>query len=192
MLDGLTWLFLESPAALGICLGLMLFGLLVHWRRTLKPRPLLVGMAVALVLMIVQKVVVTQREEAGLILDAIQADLLASRSDAIERSLHDPFTAGRMDRDEFLRLVREKLRTVRIITLSRSELVVTTRDAAGSFDVEAAFVSRVNVGEFGQYPIPTRWMLRFVRDGERWRIRQIEPISLGGRGGVNWMTYGGD
>jgi hypothetical protein len=191
MRDGLTWLFFESPAALGACLGLMLFGLLVYWRRTLKPRPLLVGLAIALVLLIVQKVVVTQREHAGLILDSIQADLLASRADAIERSLHDPFSAGRMDRDEFLRLVREKLRTVKIITLSRSELAVTKREA-GAFEVEAAFVSRVNIGELGQYPIPTRWMLRFVQDGERWKIRQIEPISLGGRAGVSWVTYGGE
>lgn len=191
MQDALTWLFFESAAGLGVCLGLMLFGLLVYWRRTLKPRPLLVGMTVALVLLIVQKVVVTQREHAGLILDAIQADLLASRADAIERSLHDPFTAGRMDRGEFLRLVREKLRTVKIFTLSRSDLVVTQR-AAGAFEVEAAFVSRVSVGEFGQYPMPTRWSLRFVRDGERWKIGQIEPISLGGRGGVSWVTYGGE
>jgi hypothetical protein len=48
------------------------------------------------------------------------------------------------------------------------------------------------VGEFGQYPVPTRWMLRFERAGERWKIRQIEPLSLGGRGGVSWTTYGGD
>lgn len=190
MRDGVTWLLFESPAGLGVCLGLMLFGLLVHWRRTLKPRPLLVGMAVALVLLIVQKVVVTQREHAGLILDAIQADLLASRPDAIERSLHDPFTAGEMDRDDFVRLVREKLRTVKIYTLSRSELTVTN-GGPGEFAVEAAFVSRVSVGEFGQYPIPTRWMLRFVRDGERWKIRQIEPISMGGREMVRWETYGG-
>jgi hypothetical protein len=190
MREGLTWLFLESPAALGTCLGLMLFGLLVYWRRTLKPRPLLVGLAVTIVLLLVQKVVVTQREHAGLILDAIQSDLLASRSDAIERSLHDPFTAGRMDREDFLRLVREKLRTVRIITLARSALVVTKREPA-AFEVKAAFASRVNVGEFGRYPIPTSWMLRFERQGERWTIRQIEPISLGGRGGVSWTTYGG-
>ena len=190
MRDGLTWYFLESPAALGICLGLMLFGLLVHWRRTLKPRPLLVGMAAALMLLIVQKMVVTQREHAGLILDAIQTDLLASRSEALERSLHDPFRAGGMDRDEFLQLVRDKLRTVKIYTLSRSELAITKRET-DAFDVEAAFVSRVNVGEFGQYPLPTRWMMRFKRDGQRWKIEQIEPISMGGRVAVRWETYGG-
>ncbi|MBI5865703.1 MAG: hypothetical protein HZB38_14580 [Planctomycetes bacterium] len=186
----LAWVFLESPAALGVLAGLALFGLLVHWRRTLRSRPLLIGLLVAAASFALQNAVVTQREQAGRILDAIQKDLLQSRPDAIVRNVGDPFRAGGMDREEFLQLVSRKLRSVRIYSLSRFDLVIT-RSAPDEFEVAAGFLSRINMSEFGDLPLRTRWMLGFARTPDGWRIRQIEPVSLEGQTNVSWATYSG-
>lgn len=189
MMSLLTWVFLESQIALGIVLGLALFGLLVHWRRSLNPRPLLVGLAVAVVLLFAQKSVVTQGEHAGLILDEIQRDLLKSRPDAIEQSLADPFQAGEMDRTEFLNVVRTQLRKVRIHQLSRGSLRLTQSEA-GAFQVQASFSARVDSADYGANVVPSSWQLDFVKTSEGWRIRRIEPISLG-FSDVKWDFFGG-
>lgn len=185
----LTWVFLESVVALCVILGLMLFGLIVHWRRSLNPRLLLAGLGVAIILLLIQKSIVTQREHAGLILDAIQKDLLQSRPDAIERSLADPFRAGEMDRGQFLNVVKTQLRKVRIHQISRGSMRQTTSEP-GAFQVDASFSARVDSTEYGANLVPSTWQLGFVKTAEGWRISQIEPLSLG-LGGVKWDFFGG-
>lgn len=189
MMSLLTWVFLESQIALGIVLGLTLFGLLVHWRRSLNPRPFVIGMVVAVILLFAQKSVVTQSEHAGLILDAIARDLLQSKPDAIERSLADPFQAGEMDRDGFLQVVKTQLRRVRIHQLSRGSLRLTQSET-GAFQVQATFSARVDSADYGANVVPSTWQLDFVKTSEGWRIRRIEPISLG-FSDVKWDFFGG-
>ena len=189
MVTLLTWVFLESPVALAVVLGLAIFGLLVHWRRSLNPRPLLVGLGVALILLFVQRSVITQREHAGIMLDAIQKDLLESRPDAIERSLADPFQAGEMDRDEFLNVVKTQLRKVRIHQLSRGSMRLTQSEN-DAFRVQTSFSARVDSTDYGANVVPSTWQLDFVKTAEGWRIRQIEPISLG-FGDIKWDFFGG-
>ena len=86
-MEWVTWLLFESVAALGSVLGLVLFALLVHWRRSGQVRPLLLGLGVAAALLLVQVLVVTRREHAGRILAAIERDIVAARTAALEAAL---------------------------------------------------------------------------------------------------------
>src|SRR5262245_16644152 len=95
-----TWVFFESTAALSALIGLSLFFLLVHWRRTSRPRPLLIGLAISVVLFVTQELVVTRREHAERVLAPVLRDLTANRTDALAAALAPTFRADEMNRDE--------------------------------------------------------------------------------------------
>jgi hypothetical protein len=183
------WLLFESPTALAVALGLLLFGLLVHWRKTLNPRPLLVGLALAAILAVLQTVIVTPREHALQILDRVERDLLAGRSAALENALAADFQAGSMDRPAFLEVVRRKLRDVQIQKLERT----TDARLAGddrTYDAEFGYSGAVNSQDFAGN-VPSRWRIVFSRGADGWQIQRIEPLNLALRP-VTWSFYGGE
>jgi hypothetical protein len=177
-MDFLIWLLLESTLALGGCLVVLLFVLLVRWRRTLKPRPLLIGLALSVVLLLLQALVVTRREHADRIMRAIELDLVASRPDAITAALSERFYVSETgwDRDRFLDRVRQYLEAVDVRTLTRRKLAVETSEA-GRFQIYVSYLADISTRELDS-PVLSRWQIEFVDEAGQWRILTIQPTSI--------------
>lgn len=188
-MSALSWFFFESLPALGAVLGLALFALLVYWRRGGSARPLLVGLGVAVVLLIVQAAVVTPRERAGRMLDAIAKDLEHARTDALAAALAPSFDAGRfagdpLTRARFVDYVKELFARIQVNWTQRTALEVTS-SASGRFVVEAAYLAEIQISE-GRGTFRSRWQLTFANLPEGWRITAIEPVSIDGIPSATW------
>lgn len=178
MIDNLTWLLFESRIALGSLLGFVLFWLLVYWRRSLNPRPLLIGLVAALLMMIVQAAVVTQRETAAAVMDRVEAAIVRSRVDELEPLLAADFRYDQLTRSEFVEFVRTHLERVNVHTTGRGTIQPPTGGGDGRFSVEIPYLSRISTREFSGQVLPTRWRIEFVREGGEWRISEITPLEI--------------
>ena len=177
-MDTLKWLFFESTPALGGCLAVVLFLLLVHWRRTLKPRAFLTGLAVAAILLIVQAIVVTHGEHASRIMATIELEVLASRPDGLAPFLSERFYIedADWDRAEFLQRVRDYMERVDVRTLTRRKLEVEKNDGE-QFQIYISYLADINTQDFDR-PVLSRWRITFVHEANHWRILTIIPVSI--------------
>ena len=180
----LTWFLFESVAALGAVLGVVLFVLLVYWRRTGQSRPLLVGLGVALTLLVIQALVVTQREHAEHILEPIEKELVASRTDALAAALAPDFDADGLDRDGFLAYVRRQLQSVKVRWLERWALQLAEADAE-RFVATATYTADV-AGSSYVGSMESVWAFTFVRTDDGWKIATIRPLSIAGLENPTW------
>jgi hypothetical protein len=180
----LTWFLFESVAALGAVLGVVLFVLLVYWRRTQRSRPLLVGLGVALALFVIQAVMMTQREHAVRILEPIEKELVASRVDALAAALAPEFDAEELDRDGFLAYVRRQLELVKVRWLDRWALKLTEADS-DRFVATATYVADIS-GYSYVGGVESVWTLTFVRTPDGWKIAAIRPLNIGGLENPTW------
>jgi hypothetical protein len=186
--DTLVWLLFESIVALGIILALVNFFLLVHWRRSGRPRPLLIGLAASLVLLVVQGLVVTKREHAAAILQRVEADLLAARVDALDRALSAGFRAGSWDHDGFVDFARRQLELVKIHWLRRSSPRVE-QSQKDRFVVSVGYLADVTVQGFVG-AVRSRWRITFMREGDEWRVETIDPPEIERHQYCNWRQVG--
>ncbi|MFQ5806277.1 MAG: hypothetical protein ACE5I3_07500 [Phycisphaerae bacterium] len=190
-MDSLVWFFFESTLALGGCLAVLMFVLLVHWRRRLQPRPLLIGLAVALVLLVVQASVVTRREHADRIMKQIEADVVASRPDAVAAALSTRFRIAEpeMDRTKFLDLVRSYMRRVDVHTLTRRalEIVASEKD---TFEISISYWADISHRDYSGM-VRSRWKIVFLCEQDEWRILCIEPTLIGPRPVDGWRGLDG-
>lgn len=177
MIDNLTWLLFESRIALGSLLGFVLFWLLVHWRRSLNPRPLLIGLAAALVLMILQAAVVTRRETVAALMDRVEAAIVARRADDLAPLLSAAFRYDDLGRPEFVEFVRGHLERLTVHTTGRGTIQAPV-GGDQRFSAEIPYISRVSVRDFAGQPLPTRWRIEFVREDGEWRISEIVPLEI--------------
>ncbi len=186
-MDVVVWILFESVAALGAILGLALFVLLVYWRRSGNVRPLLIGLAVALVLLTVQKLVVTKREHAGQILDAIVADLIKSRTAALAAALAPDFAGDGLDRDQLLAHAASQLRSVQIRWADRTRLEITEAQR-DRFVVTADYLTQIVANEFAATP-RSGWSLTFVREPDGWKIARLHCLHIDGVSEPEWLTH---
>ena len=183
-MDRVVWLFFESLPALAAVLVTALFVLLVYWRRSGHVRPLLIGLAVALVLLIVQALVVTKRERAGRILDAIVADLIKSRTGALAAALAPDFRSAGRNRDEFIAYVAERLQTTQVRWADRTRLVIEAPES-DRFVARANYVAQATSGGFA-VTLPSEWTFTFVRTPQGWKIHDIECVRIEGLSESEW------
>ena len=188
-METLTWVLFESPAVLSVVLGLVLFVLLVLWRRGGSPRPLLIGLAASAALLVVQALVVTHRERAGATLDAIAESLERGRTAALETALSNSFDAGRLrgeplNRARFIEYVQNMVRHVDVVWTQRVDLDLTS-DSSDRFVAEAGFLAEIATGE-ARGAFRSRWSLTFERVAGQWLITGIEPISIEGMPAPTW------
>ena len=163
---------------LGGGLAVILFVLLVHWRRTLKPRPLQIGLAIAVVLLIVQAAVVTRWEHADRIMQRIEAAVLASQPEPIEATLSEHFHIAETgwDRADFIRIVRSYMSWVDVHSLSRRKLEVT-RNEPESFQIYISYFADASTSDYRHVGL-SRWLIQFAHEADGWRIISIEPTQL--------------
>lgn len=183
-----SWLLFESVAALAAVLGVALFVLLVHWRRSRRGRPLLIGLGLAVVLLVLQALVVTQREHASRILAQIEADIVRAQTDALAESLAPDFDADGRDRDAFLARVRQWMQRVDVRWLDRLHLRIEQR-AADRFVVSASYRAEVMFDQIGGAS-RSRWALTFTRTADGWKIVDIQPLFIEGISNPSWGSIG--
>ncbi len=184
-MHALTWLLFESPLALSAVLALVLFVLLIYWRRGGRGRYLLIGTGFAVVLLVLQSVVETRREHAGRLLKRIERDLVASRSEALSEALATDFDAGEgLDRPAFLDLVDHQLAQIRIRWLDRLGLNVQ-QSTGESFTVLVSYRADVSWHQFVG-SVPSEWSITFGRRGDPWQITTIRPLSIAGDRVAGW------
>jgi hypothetical protein len=190
-MDSLIWLFFESTLALVGCLAVLLFVLLVHWRRGGRPRGLLIVLGVSVVLLLVQALVVTRREHADRIMKRIEVDVVASRPDAIAAALSARFRIAEpeMDRSEFLDLVRRWMQRVDVHTLTRRGLRIQASDG-DTFLISIGYWADISGPDFSG-TVTSRWEIEFVHEEDGWRILSIEPIELDHRPVAGWRNLRG-
>ena len=173
----LRWLFLESFVALASVLFLANFVLLVHWRRSGRPRALLIGLASAIMLLAVQALVVTRHEHAARTLHAIVAEIPLRRVDVLSASLTADFDCDGMDRDAFVKFAQAGLDRVRIEQLHRTLLEVV-RSQGDEFAVEVVYLSDTLIGDVFEGYLKSRWEVTFVRRAGEWRIGGIRALEI--------------
>ncbi|HMQ15484.1 MAG TPA: hypothetical protein PKC49_05865 [Phycisphaerae bacterium] len=183
-MDLVGYVLLESPLVLSIILALINFALLVAWRRGGSPRALLISLGLAAMLLVVQALVVTQRERAGRVLAAIERDLVEGRLGALDAALAADFETQGVGRAEFLAMVADALRQARVTWLRRTELALAPASAEG-FAVEAAYVADLDASDY-RGTLRSRWRIAFARREGRWRITAIEPLRIDGVTGNDW------
>ena len=187
--DAFVWFFFESAAALGSVVGLALFVLLVYWRRTGRGRPLLIALGAGAFLLLVQALVVTQREHAVRWLDRIQVDLVRSRSDALAAALAPDFETDQprgaaLNREAFLDYVQRFQQRLAVRWLERADLRLHDR-AGDRFVVSAAYVAEV-VGEQLGGAFRSRWSLTFARTPAGWMILHLHAEDIEGVPVPSW------
>jgi hypothetical protein len=174
----LTWIAFESPVALGVALLPLLFVLVVLWRRRGRAQPLLVGLATAAALFVLQVLVVTQREHAVRLLDPIERDLLQARTGALAAALAPGFDADGLARDAFLEQVERSLHRVRIRWLERWRFTIAD-SSSDQFTATAEYLAEVNTEGIAHTP-RSAWELRFVRTPAGWRLGGTRCLHIDG------------
>ncbi len=186
-METLVWVLLESTVTLAVILALANFFLLVYWRRSGRPRPLLIGLAVAVVLLALQALIVTKREHAATILSQIETDLLASRVEALDRALATDFQAGHRNHEAFVDFARRQLEVVEIHWLRRTGPRVEQSEK-DTFTISVGYTADVTAhGYVG--PVGSRWRITFVREAGEWRIGRIDPPMINRRQFDDWRDF---
>ena len=187
-MDTLTRLVLESPAALTALLFPVVFVLVVYWRRSGCARPLLAALIAAGILLTIQAIVVTRREEAIGVLSGIEKDVVSAQTGRLAAALAPEFRAGKMNRDEFVEFVQHQYRRVRVEEVSRGKLEIV-RSTKREFVVRANYRADV-MTEWFRGLVRSQWEVTFVQTSEGWRIKEAEPVHIGGVERPSWGAFG--
>lgn len=188
MIDTLSWIFLESPIALGVLCGFTLFWLLVYWRRGGSPRPLLIGIIVCALLFVAQSLIQTTRERVLAVMERIEADVLVHQAGALQASLAPGFLVdlgtGAVDRFAFVGYAKAWLERLTVTSLTRTELKITPVDSA-TMDVQIAYLAQLRYKDYAGLH-PSSWRIRFVRVDDKLQITAINPVNVAGAQGSGW------
>jgi len=185
----LVWLFGESALSLWIVAALANFWVLVYWRRSGRVRPLLIGLATAAVLLVVEQLVVTQREHADRILTKIATGLENGSAAAFGDALSVDFRAGSRDADEMTEWVQAQLGRIDVVKAHRTALSVR-RISADRCEASASYFADVAArGGFSGYT-QSRWTFTLVRTPEGWKVRSIAPPWVDGVQFTDWHDLG--
>ncbi len=156
----------------------MEFFLLSSWLRKRTPgsrKALLVGLLVCIVLPVIQKLVVTQREQVKNVCQELVDATEQGDVDAIARRVAPEFAVREIDRDRFLEGVKSVLTSSRVENPSMHSFKVTVEDdkAEVTFVVSCRIVTRE-----GMEPgVVSSWRVIFQRVGEEWLLIYAEPKS---------------
>lgn len=180
----LSWLLFESRLVLLAVLFLANFFLLVRWRRGGSARPLLIMLGVSAAVLIVNAAVVTHREHAVAIMGRVERAVLSADADALGRELAPDFAAGDMDRAAFVEYVREQFRQVAVRTVAQLGFDVRA-GTSSQFETVVAYIATIDAQRYSGL-LQSEWRITFRRDGSRWRISRIEPLTIGRESVPTW------
>ncbi len=183
----LTWVLLESPVALGVLLGTALFVLLVYWRRTGRPRPLVVGLVLSVALFVAQGLIETRREAGLRQLGIIEEAVLRGDARPVADTLAPTFAAGGRDRAAFVDYMNRWLGRLRVRTLDRTWPPPRVEESDGErFVLSVSYLADL-AGEYAG-TLPSGWRLTFVRTPDGWRLAGVEATYIAGLRDVSWSA----
>ncbi|MGE3180378.1 MAG: hypothetical protein AB7N71_02010 [Phycisphaerae bacterium] len=184
----IAFVFLESPLSLAIVAFCALFVLLVYWRRTLKPRPLLVGLLITVVAFGVQHFVETRREWAAKTLEIIEAEATRAQLTTLQTVADPNFNAGDLDRETFFELAAMRLQQYPIREIDRKALELAT-SSDDRFTVRGRY--RV-LGDFGNIgsSFGCTVEFEFIRRDDGWRLLNMPPPSIATHSFPSWRGVG--
>lgn len=172
----LSWILFESAIALGIVMGTVVFVTLVYWRRGGRREPFLGAVVLTVVLLIVQSMVETGREQAGHVLDAIEAGIIEDDSAPLATRLSADFVAEGMDRDTFVGLVERMMDRVDVRYIDRWAMRLVESEKERMV-IEASYSADIETDGFARKQ-PTKWEIHFIRRGGGWQIQKIRPLYI--------------
>lgn len=146
------------------------------WRRSRTwARAVWIGFAALPVLLAASSLVVTDRERIRAVCRDLADAVENSAPEVIERRLADDFESEGLDREAFIRRVRNALDRYKVwnVALHGLNVELLTDDAG-----KAEFRTTANVrGEGVVYEwFASRWRLGFARRGDGWLVTRVERL----------------
>jgi len=189
----LIHLLFESPFWLGAFCFLLFAGMLFarqRWesvtaRRYAIPATLLIiGL-----LLVIQKIVVTQREQILLALGSFVSAIEREDTSAIEDALAQDYATEGMDREEFTKYLASllELLDIRDTRFMRRDLDMGDDSAVMTLTARATVSVRGQIGQF-QWG---SWRIAWLREAGDWRVVSVRPLSLNGQPVETLPTLGG-
>jgi len=178
-MDFLSTILFESPAQLGLgCFVLFAVVLLTRnrmndsWRARSLPGVLLLIVG----LFVLQSLVTTDRERIRGALDQFVAAITAKDAAGIGRCVADSYNEDGMDGPAFTQFVVDALKDVDIYDTRLGQRDVTVDGDAATMRLGATATVRIHGGA-GEMHVGY-WNLRWVRQGDQWRIAGIQPVTI--------------
>jgi hypothetical protein len=184
-----TWLLFESQVALLATLGTILFVLLVHWRRSGKVVPLLVGLVTSVGLLVMQGLVETRRELADRLLTPVEQETVLGQDQSLRALVAPDFRAGSMTRDAFLSWVRTRLEDRPISSLRRLEMRVVESES-DRFRISNRYEIQATVGRAGVQLGYATVAFEFRKTPTGWALVDLPPPMRAGRSMAEWNSWG--
>lgn len=136
------------------------------------------GPLLATVLLIVQHLVVTDRERIGQILDALALAVDCEDVDAIADALDEDYEAEGMDKEAFLARVESAFERAEIDEVKILNTKITVEGDAASVNLRAH--CRIRASDWPYDYFPSAWLLRFVRRDDDWQVQHIRQTKYEG------------
>ena len=173
--------FLDDTYALPLTAGLVVFVLAMAWHLRRTPRSaaaLGVGIAVAVLLLAVQKIVVTDREAIDRTVRRLAVAVETKDFEAVAQLIDDDFGTGDRQKADLIPAIKATLTLFEIegARLHAMEIDISADNATVGFGV----LCRLRFNGSGQ-PSTSRWSLVLVRRDEGWRVQEIHPLDIDGQ-----------
>ena len=170
--------FLDDTYALPLTAGLVVFVLAMAWHLRRTPRSaaaLGVGIAVAVLLLAVQKIVVTDREAIDRTVRRLAVAVETKDFEAVAQLIDDDFGTDGREQADLIPAIKATLTRFEIegARLHAMKIDVSEDHATVKFGV----LCRLRFNGFDR-PSTSRWSLGLVRRDAGWRVREIIPLEI--------------
>lgn len=173
--------FLDDTYALPLTAGLVVFALSVAWhlRRTRRSATVLgVGIAVAVLLLVVQKIVVTDREAIDRMVRRLAVAVETKDFDIVAQLIDEDFGTDGGRKADFIAAIKATLTRFEIEGARLHAMKIDIAEDHAT--VEFGVLCRLRFSGFDR-PSTSRWSLGLVRRGAGWRVREIDPLEIDGQ-----------
>lgn len=179
-MDFLTQILFESPFRLGIA-GFILFSVVLLARKRMesdraRKRALPLTLSAIALLFLIQWLVVTDRERVLDQLELFVAGVTSENVVVAGQVVGRAYSADGLDREGFLRSVKDWFDIVDIRDPRFQRRDVTVEGDVARMTLAASATVSIR-GDVGQTHAGV-WRLEWQREDEVWRITRIEPVSI--------------
>ena len=165
--------------ALAVVVVVVVLGSVWHQRGTRAAlRNWVIGIVVGVVLLVIQKLVVTDREAVDAVLRELVRAVDERDPAPIVARIDERYLADGLTRAEVVPLIEAMLAGTEV-----EQPIVRGLEITVAYDtafVQFSVVCRVRSRGFVQ-PTRSNWKLDFVRRGEAWKVQAIQPMTINGQ-----------
>ena len=181
-MDAISDFLFARPIALAAACTATCLVLLVLWRRTVsdgRRKAFLGALAVSVVLLVLQEIVVTDRERITALIQELASATAKPDFATIEQALDAAYADDVFNRDTVMPAIRGALGRYRV----EGPRVFAFEIRIDGDSADATFNALCDIRESdGFVPnVLSLWRLRLVRHEGRWFVRSIRPVKVGAR-----------